>query len=140
MTRGIIKPSPFPDGTYKRKAPKVVASIVLGLSSIEAKAVRKGRRGCSCEAADLTDLGERCMGIAREVGAGSWSIVPIIGSQVGIPKVYVKFHNWKEMGMCNFATPIGKARYWWDERPVPMWMTGDEQGEVDMDGHFDVEA
>ena len=140
MTTGIIKPSPFPDGTYKRKGPRLMRTVILDLSPDEAKAVRKGRRGCSCEAADLAALGERCMGIAREVGSGSWSIYPIIGSQVGTPKVYVKFHNWAEMGLCNFQTPIGKPRYHWDERPVEQWMIGDEGGEVDRDGHFDMEA
>ena len=141
MTQSIIKPSPFHDGTYKRRAPRLVATVVIPLSKEEAQAVRKGRRGCSCEAADLTALGERCMGIAREVGAKSWSIVPIVGSQVGVPKVYVKFHSWKEMGMCNFATPIGKSRYWWDTRPLPHWIAPDDKNaEVDKDGHFDLEA
>ena len=118
----------------------MVESITLSLSPSEVKAVRKGRRGCSCEAVDLTALGERCMGIARECKALSWSIYPIIGSQVGVAKVYVEFHNWKEMGMCNFKTPIGKPRYHWDERPMPNWITGDERGPKDEDGHFDVEA
>lgn len=140
MTTSIIKPSPYPDGSYQRKQPQIVASIVLGLSKLEEKAVRKGRRGCSCEAADLVALGERCVGIAREVSAKSWSIGPVIGSLVGVPKVYVRFHNWPEMGMCNFKKPIGKKRYWWDERPLPNWMTGDERGPKDDDGHFDMEA
>ncbi len=140
MTQGIIKPSPFPDGTYKRKAPRLVGSVILDLSPSEEKAVRKGRRGCSCEAADLTALGERCMGIAREYSALSWSIYPMPDTMVGRPKVYVKFHSWPEMGMCNFKTPIGKPRYWWDYRPVEQWMTGDESDEEDVDGHFDTEA
>ena len=140
MTTGIIKPSPFPDGSYNRTQPRVIKSVIFDLSTPEAKAVREGRRGCSCEATDLTALGERCMGMAREISALSWSIYPMIDTLVGIPKVQVDFHNWPEMGMCNFKKPIGKARYWWDERPLPNWITGDERGPKDKDGHFDVEA
>ncbi len=141
MTTGVITPSQFTDGSYKRSSPKVVYTVILDLSPDEARSVRSGRRGCSCEAADLTALGERCMAVARDCRALSWSIAPVIGSLVGRPKVYVKFHNWPEMGMCNFTTPIGKPRYWWDDRPMPHWMApDDEQAEKDEDGHFDLDA
>lgn len=141
MTTGIIAPSKFADGSYKRSPPKVVYAVILDLSPDEARAVRLGKRGCSCEAADLTALGERCMGVARECRALSWSIAPIAGSHIGVPKVYVKFHNWPEMGMCNFTTPIGKPRFWWDVRPIPHWIAPeDENAAEDKDGHFDMDA
>ncbi len=141
MTTGLIKPSPYPDGTYKRKGPRLMQALIIDLTDDEARAVRKGKRGCSCDASALTALGERCMGAAREAGAGSWSIYPMPETLIGIPKVYVKFHSWKEMGLCNFATPIGKLRYWWDERPLPEWMAPeDASADKDPDGHFDMDA
>ena len=142
MTAGIIKPSPYPDGTYKRKHPQVVYRVYLDLSLSESKAVRKGRRNCSCDAADLTGLGERCMAIARECRAGSWSIYPVPGTQVGVPKVYVEFHNWKESGLCNFAKPIGKARYHWDVRPIEEAIAPNDERAIPWDGKrtFDQEA
>ena len=140
MTQSIIKPSPYPDGTYQRTSPRVVKTIILDLSNTESRAVHQGRRSCSCDATELVGLGERCMGVAREVSALSWSIYPLPNTHIGVPKVIVEFHNWPEMGMCNFQTPIAQKRYWWDVRPVPQWITGDERGEKDKDGQFDVEA
>ena len=142
MTTGIIKPSPFPDGTYKRTQPRVVKRIYLDLSTSEMKAVRKGRRNCSCEAADLVGLGERCMAIAREHRALSWSVFPVPETHIGVPKVYVEFHSWPESGMCSFAKPIGKPRYHWDVRPIPEAIAPDDERAMKDDGKtiFDPEA
>jgi hypothetical protein len=138
----IIASSQYADGTYKRSEPRVVKTIILDLSTSETKAVRKGRRNCSCEAADLTGLGERCMAVARECRALSWSITPMPNTHIGVPKVYVAFHNWPESGMCNFGKPIGKARYWWDVRPIPECMAPDDERAMEDDGKtiFDQEA
>jgi len=81
------------------------------------------------------------MAVARECNALSWSIGPISWSHIGVPKVYVQFHNWPESGMCTFKTPIGKARYWWDHRPVPEYMDPTNGVEYDSQGgEFDPEA
>ena len=140
--KAIIKPSPFTDGAYKRKEPRVVKTIILDLSISEAKAVRKGRRSCSCEAADLTALGERCMAIARECRAMSWGIFPLPNTHIGVPKVYVEFHSWPESGMCTFTKPIGKPRYHWDVRPIPEAIAPDDERAMPDDGKtiFDPEA
>ncbi len=137
---GIIKPSPFPDGAYTRKQPQVIDTVVLDLSPEEARAVHGGRRGCSCSAADLTTLGEKCMAVARQLKAGSWSIYPMSETLLGRPKVAVEFHNWPEMGMCNHKKPIGKERYWWDIRPLPEWMEPNEGERDTTGGHFDPDA
>ena len=138
----IIKPSPYPDGSYQRKQPMVVLEAVFNVSRKEHKAIKNGKRGCSCDGSQLADLGQKCVVTARhpEVNAKSWSIYPIPGSDIGIPKVVVKFHNWPQMGMCNFKQPVARKNYWWDERPLPNWMTGDENGPKDPDGHFDTDA
>lgn len=142
MRKIDIKSSPYPDGTYKRKEPRVVKQVYLDLSASEAKAVRKGRRNCSCGAADLVGLGERCMGIARECRALSWSVFPVFNSHIGVPKVYVEFHSWPESGMCNFRTPIGRPRYHWDVRPIPEAIAPDDPRAMPDDGKtiFDQEA
>ena len=137
MTTGIIKPSPFPDGTYKRTQPRVIHTHILQLSDKERKACKEGRRGCSCYGHELRDIARYCVNIGIDYNAKSWSIYPIPGTH----SVHVDFHNWPEMGMCNFGEPVARRKnYWWDERPLPNWMTGDERGEEDKDGYFDVEA
>lgn len=127
---GIIKPSPYPDGTYKRSRPKVVMSMVLDVYPEEAKAIREGKRRCSCEAQQLSRLGEKCANIAREVGAPSWSIYPCPGTEVGVPKVYVEWHSWPKMGLCNHKMPIANKRYIWEWTPIPEWISPhDERAE-----------
>ena len=81
---------------------------------------------------------------AQHVGAKSWSIYPVPNSHLGHPKVMVDFHNWPEMGMCNFQTPIAHKRYWWDVRPLPEWINpNDGMATVDDTkgkGNFDNDA
>jgi hypothetical protein len=136
---GIIK-SGFHGGSYKRPKPNVVHSVILDVYPEESKAIRQGRRGCSCDGHQLARLGLKCVATARECGAASWSLFPLPGTYIGVPKILVEFHNWGEMGMCNFVQPIARKRYWWDVRPPPQWMTGDERGEKDKDGYFDKDA
>lgn len=137
MVHSTIQPSPYADGTYKRTSPQVVHSRIIELSRNERRVRREGKRGCSCYGHRLTDLARYCISVAVDYKAKSWSIYPIPGSDT----VYVEFHSWPEMGMCNFDEPVKRHKnYWWDERPVPQWMTGDEGGEKDKDGHFDLDA
>jgi len=137
MTQNIIKPGSFTDGTYKRSKNKVVHTRVIELSRGERRAKKRGKRGCSCYGHKLTDLARYCVNVAAEHNAKSWSIYPIISSDA----VYVDFHNWPEMGMCNFDEPVVRRKnYWWDERPVPREMTGNERDDSDKDGYFDPEA
>lgn len=133
----VIAPSPYPDGTYKRTAPKIVFTTIITLSRDELKARRRGYRGCSCRGDKLTDIARYCVSMANEHNSKSWSIYPVTGKD----EVYVEFHSWPQMGLCNYDQPVVRSKnYWWDDRPQPMWMTGDEYGEEDMDGQFDTEA
>jgi len=115
----VIAPGTYSDGTYKRTSPKVIDSCIVSLSNSEQKAVRKGRRGCSCNGTELRDLAQYCVNRAADKNAKSWSIYPIPHTRT----VLVEFHNWKEMGMCNFEVPVARKNYWWDKRPVPDWMS-----------------
>ena len=115
--------------------------MIMDVHPDEAKAIKRGKRRCSCDARELSRLGRRCGDIALQIGARSWSIYPLPGTQMGVPKVWVDWHSWPEMGMCNFKKPLGKKRYWWDVRPIPEWMNPkDELAEKDKDGHFDTDA
>lgn len=137
MATNIISPSPYSEHTYTRHKPKVVYTAIIVLTRAERDARRKGRRGCSCYGSRLVDVARQCVNMASEYNAKSWSIYPVPGTDT----VYVEFHNWPEMGMCNFKRPVVQSKnYWWDERPVPGWMTGDVDGEKDKDGYFDMEA
>ena len=139
MTTGIIKPSPYSDGAYKRTSPRAICTHIFGLSHNERRARREGRRGCSCFGVRLTDLATRCVSLARECRAKSWSIYPIPYSD----SVYVEMHNWPEMGLCNFDEPVKRTKnYWWDLRPVEEYIApGDERAMEDTTkGHFDPDA
>ena len=136
----IIKPA-YTGAGYTRPKPKVVGSVILDVYPEEAKSIRKGKRGCSCEGSKLSRLGLKVAATAAHIGAYSWSIFPLPNTHIGVPKVLVEFHNWKEMGMCNPKQPIANKRYWWDVRPIPEWINPkDELAEKDKDGYFDADA
>jgi hypothetical protein len=51
--------------------------------------------------------------------------------------VYVQFHNWPNMGLCNFDKPVADKDYWWDVRPVPEWLApSDERAVPDPKGEL----
>lgn len=138
MAVSTIKPAIYSDGTYKRKSPQIVFTYILQLSRDELKACTEGKRGYSCRGDKLHDVARYCVNIAREHNAKSWSIYPIPGEGA----VYIEFHSWPQMGMCNFDEPVVRRKnYWWDERPIPEWMApNDPRAEKDPDGHFDLDA
>ena len=113
--------------------------MTLDLYPEEAKAIRQGRRKCSCDGSQLSRLGRKCAAIAREFGAKSWSLYPLVWSRCGWPKVWAEFHNWPKMGLCDFKKPVGKDYYIWDVVEQPCYVTGDQFGNKDIDGNFDLD-
>ena len=135
----IIQPNKYTEG-YKAKRPMKVAQLIFDVYSDEAQAIRRGKRGYSCKGSQLTQLGKKCVRVARDLGAKSWSIYPLVWSRLGWPKVWIEFHNWPGMGLCNFKKPIGKDYYIWDVVDQPRWLTGDQFDNADVDGNFDLDA
>lgn len=138
----IILPNKTSDGGYKRTKPSVVEAVIFDVYPEEMQAIRNGKRGCSCDGSELTRLGEKCRAAASETGALSWSIYPLPNTYIGVPKVYVEFHNWREMGMCNPGRPVGKKRYWWDTRAIEQWIAPKDERALQDKGKekFDPEA
>ena len=115
----VIAPGTYSDGTYKRTSPQIIGREYFDLSNSEKAAKQNGKRGCTLAGADMPDIANKCINAATALKAKSWSIWPIPYTNT----VLVEFHNWPEMGMCNFDRPVAKTRYWWDVRPVPDWIS-----------------
>jgi len=113
---------------------KVIKWFIWELFASEKNAVHRGNRRAMCRAEDLKETAMKAERAAKEYGAKSWDIIPLIQFGVLNPRVGIKLYNREKFGMCTFSPDgtkgrealayiTGEARikkhYWFDKLPQP---------------------
>ena len=108
----------------KRPNPICIAKFIFHPSDGELKRIRVGYKGAFCYEEELPDTTRRAARHAVNLGAGSWTIFPMLEDPAR--RVLVEFYNWSETGIYNFDRPFrsGKKKfYWWFNAKLPEWWT-----------------
>jgi len=124
----IINSNKFTDSYAKRPQPTGVAKFIFSPSPRELRVISTGYKGGFCYERDLPDLQRKAAEYAKNIGAKSWTLFPMIGD--GQRRIIAEFYNWPEIGIYNFDHIYGanvKKFYWWFEAALPAWWTDPER-------------
>ena len=114
----------FTGSHTKRPQPQGIGRFIISPSDGELKKIKSGYKKGFCFERDLPNVTRKAAEIAANIGAKSWTIVPIVEDSGR--RLFVEYYNWSETGIYNFDRPFisGKKKfYWWFDAKLPEWWT-----------------